>query len=735
MITEASPLTYPENASTSEDNCVLFQKGNRTRRLGFEREQEGVLSGFTMFNSVDRDVHEYMWEGVNDTGLVDVAVQRVGQFLFFFDANAEVFSLSQYTDPNAPVATLAGSIDMNQFAIEGGLGSIADTKVEFSSGRGLLFVVGEHIEPFSVEFIPSSQTFLPRLINIQIRDFVGLDDGLANDFEPTELSAAHHYNLRNQGWVAPSSKVGNTTTNTDNTLRYSLDNFLSGTSRLSRPALTVNFTSSPIDQYFDQIGLYPGNNKAWWVGKLEVDNPDKGLVAGDFDPDILCDTFVGNTLAARGHFIFNAFNKNRSEVSGIDQLPSEISATRPASTAFYAGKVWYAHRSDVYYSQTLIDHRQAGNCYQEADPTSETISDLIATDGGIIPIPEALNIRKIHPVGGSLVVFADNGVWSVQGGEGGFSATNISVNKVSSNGILGARTLVEANSVIYWWSNAGIMSLSQRSGLFGAQEGSFDRENITETTIRSFYHNNIPVETKMHAKGIYDPIRNLVQWMYKSEDSKSVPNVFFDRILNLDVTLQAFYPWTIDDSQGRAMTGFHNRVLVNVINTPGIETQEGLNTFNSYVRYVYADFSNDSRVSRFGYGDFQAQDYSDFGDQPYLSFMETGFEILEDLMRNKQSNYVFLYFRRTDDEDLGIDSSCFFQTKWDWSRNYESGRWSRKVQGYRITRNFKDNHVVSTKHKARGHGRALQVRFESAEIGTTFDLLGWATNYTGNTTV
>jgi len=728
MITEASPLTYPENASTREDNCVIFQKGNRTRRLGFEQEPEGVSSSFFIPTNRDVDINEFSWEAVDETGETDILVQRAGNFIYFYRVIE-----NESVSPQA----FDFIIDLRSHQVAESTILMESSEVEFTSGRGFLFVVGQEIEPFSVEFNNDTNQFTTRVINIRVRDFVGVDDGLANDFEPPTLSNEHHYNLRNQGWVAPSSKEGNTTTTgigTAASTDYSPGIFRLVAGSFSNQVQSVDSVSSPITRYFNQIGLYPGNNKAWWVGKLEIDNPDKGLSAGDFDPDILCETYVGNTLAARGHFILDAFNKDRSSIGGVPGLETKVSRTRPNTTSFYAGKVWFAHESDLYYSQTLIDHRQAGNCFQEADPTSETISDLIATDGGQIPIPEAYNIRRIHPVGGSLVVFAENGVWSVQGGNGGFSATDISVTKVSSNGILGTRTLVEANGVVYWWSHAGIMSLAQRSGVFGAQEGVFDRENISETTIQSFYQNNIPESAKAHARGVFDPIRNMVQWLFKSDDSSTTPNKFFNRILNLDVTLQAFYPWTLQDNQGRSIVGVVERTAVNRIQTPGIETQEGSDTFNSYVRFVYAEQDTLS-TARLSYGDFQSQTYADFGDQPYESFMETGHEILEDLMRRKQSNYVFLYFRRTDDEDLGIGSDCFFQTRWDWSRNYNSNRWSRKVQGYRITDRYSDASVVSTKHKARGQGRAIQLRFESSEIGKTFDLLGWATNYTGITTV
>ena len=43
FITEASELTYPENSTIAEDNCIIYQKGNRSRRLGFDIEPSGAL--------------------------------------------------------------------------------------------------------------------------------------------------------------------------------------------------------------------------------------------------------------------------------------------------------------------------------------------------------------------------------------------------------------------------------------------------------------------------------------------------------------------------------------------------------------------------------------------------------------------------------------------------------------------------------------------------------------------
>lgn len=735
LITEASPLTYPENATTAEDNCVIFRKGNRTRRLGVRAEEGFSLLAGNENNNIAQNtprIDNYSWESVNENGETDLLVQRIGNFVYFYNHVSE----TPLSDER-----LSYVIDLRNYAVVPG-DDVAGAEIEFANGKGYLFIVGETIEPLNVEYLPDSQSFTIRQIEVKMRDFQGVDDGLPNDEEPAVLTPEHFYNLRNQGWVIPTTKNKSTTTNVT-----AYNGWFGGISRaleLAAVDATTGFSNDPIQRYRNQLGVYPANNKQWWVARLEVDNPDRNLKAGEFDPQLLCETYFGNTRAPRGHYILNAFDKDRSGVSGIQNLERVTRNQRPNATAFYAGRVWYGSESTVYFSQTLEDYRQAGTCYQEADPTSEAISDLIASDGGVIPIPEAHNIKRMYPLGGGLLVFAENGLWFINGGSSnGFSAIDVAVSKISSNGILGKDTLVEADGTIYWWAPSGIMSLTQQSGIFGAQDGAFDRVNISETTIQSYYNNCIPAESKLNAKGIYDPLRNLVQWLFA--DEKVTPSISrslngYNNILNLDVTLGAFYPWSLTVGEGLPiLTGFFRRTLVKQIQTPGFTSQKGPDTFSTLINYTFSQ--HDNNRLRTSFCDFREPTFADWIDydgvgQSYLSYMETGYELLEDLMRDKQQNYVFYYFRRTDRDGTGPRSSCWVRTKWDWSNSEISNRWSRRFQACREDlRRFRNSEVISTKHKARGQGRAIQLRAESDEIGTTFDFLGWATNYTGETRV
>lgn len=710
LITEASYLTYPENSTIDELNCTLSRKGNRDRRLGVDIEYDGVVTPVSApkagFDSVA--ISEYKWESVANRAGLDYLVLQVGLTLYFFDMNLSAVSRG-VTSLNINVSSFVRAGETNP----------ASKQLSMSSGKGFLFIVGEHIEPILVSYNRDTNQMLAERIYIQIRDFQGVDDGLANDAEPTTLSNLHKYNLINQGWVDPAN------TGSGPTVTYF--DFFGGVGTYNTASSTV------IDTYFAQAGRYPPNNKVWWMAKNSENV---------FDPALLQKTYVGNSRAPRGRFIVDAFNINRSAVSGVPNIPIESTYERPNTVSFFSGRVWYATNSTVYFSQVLDDKRKAGFCYQEADPTSEDISDLIATDGGVIPIPEMSKAVRLFPSGSGILVFATNGIWMISGTSAGFTATDISVSKISPIGTESPNSIVEAEGQFFWWSKVGIMGMSQKVGMFGPIEGGFDRSNISENTVQTLY-NNISPRAKQTVKSVFDPATNTVQWIY-FEDGASYR---YDRVLSLDLTLMAFYPWKISSTPTSPwISGVFTTQSINDLNLD-ITVDEEL----TFVKYVSIHPVGDNYF--FSFSNFRNTRFADWGVNPYLSFIETGYELLQDAMRKKQIPYVVVFFRQTEEAFVekpgGVlepkhQSSCYVMTKWDWASSNSSGKYTNKEQAYRLKDpGFVDNTmvfdtgfpVVTRKMKVRGSGRAIQFRFECDEIERDFSLLGWSVNYSGNTNV
>jgi len=736
LITEASPLTYPPDASLDEDNCILYRKGNRTRRLGFDFEDDFEYNSLGAFT--EHAIMEYRWETVSNVANLNFLVVQAGHKLHFYDMAAEPLSsglksfsvdLSDFTAPNAS--------------------DPENCQVAMVGGKGLLFVSGSQFEPFYVEYKQDQDTILTKKIYVLIRDFKGVDDSLANSEEPTFLTNLHHYNLRNQGWLDPGSGSGSIGT------VYYYNQFGELASYAGPP-------STPITTYYNQFKRYPPNSKQWWVGKNQNNQ--------NFNPEFISKYFTGNNRAPRGHFVLNAFYKDRSAMSGVAGIPVESVDERPPTISFFSGRVWYGLNGDVFYSQVCDDKSKAGFCYQEADPTNEDMSDLIATDGGVVPIPECGKVVRLFPAGSGMMVFATNGIWYISGTTAGFSATDISVSKISPIGCESPNSIVEAEGQIFWWSKVGIMGMNPKTGIFGPIDGSFEKLNISETTIQTFYNENIPEDAKPYVKAVFDASSNTIQWLFR--DNTLTGNYRYNRVLNFDVTLGAFYPWTVTSTPNAHIIGIFTTPRLNAVyNETDVVNSVFQTVTNSSASDVVIDLLNTEARQTFikylviagteyTFGTFNNDNYCDWETYlgtglSYMSFIETGEELLEDTMRKKQTPYVFTYFQRTEENFVDPDaddiytvdkpSSCYMQIKWDWADTATSGKWSTKFQAYRHRRvpvlNPNDPifdtgfSVVMSKHKIRGWGRAMRFRFECDEIGKNFNLLGWAAEVSGTTKV
>ena len=862
LITEAGPLTFPENASEDELNCELFRQGNRRRRLGIDYEDGYTLSATNISTSTARDqgIKTYVWEAVAGNGNRNFLIIQLDTTLHYYELANDPLSGGKKSF----------TTDLSTYAASGAT-DIGSELVSVASGRGLAFVSSPKIEPFSIEYDPDSDSINEKQIEIRIRDFDGLDydvefvdagagtaignmtggGGLAASFNGSVENAASSSSVASatatigKDWgsnkkitkFVVKSPTDSNFGGTANTIKLqgSTDNFAtsietlytttyanSGTNLEVVVSSGINTTSAyayhriefsgggastsycsevefyedlsdtyepnyepssllnthsynlknqgwnspgtgvanPSDTYFTSKSVYPSNNKQWWTGKDNDDN---------FSADLLAKFDGGNTLAPRGHYILNPFYKDRSAASGVANIVVESEEKRPKYIQFFAGRVWYLGiessniNGNIFFSQVLTDVKKAGKCYQEGDPTSEEINELIDNDGGVIVIPEIGNVLGSIVIDRYLLVFATNGVWSISGAsEDGFKATDYQVTNVTSVGCNSAGSILEVEGRPYWWSTTGIFTIApdQISGRLAAQ-------SLTQNTIESFYLDTIPNISKTFARSIYDPATKRIYWFY----SKTAPangNEFtskFDAALIFDTSLGAFYPWEIAalDNDSPYIAGVFNTRSVNavdrtenvsdsnddlVINAAtdnvvvDMATIAGSNTFLKWFFLVPDGAGNyDWTFGLFNNGDFVDWETKDTVGKSYSSFVQTGFEIVGDFVKKKTIPYIYIYFDKSETATAGgalvNPSSCFLTTKFDWTNSGDTGKWSTKRQIYRLKRYF-DSGIISTsdpgqtlvvsKEKIRGRGRAIQFKFES-EDGKDFNLYGWQAVY------
>lgn len=768
FVTEATGLTFPENTCRDIDNCDIEAKGGIRRRLGLNEEVNGEFLG-PYFDSVVPDatisvyprggqyavaptgnetctrdelaITAHYWPFPSGRTDLNFIVFQVGNYLIIRDWDADIVSSYAAIIDSVDPSSVVLRIDEHDGVLYNTNHVDASKKpLQSTVGLGRLWFTGTQTVPFYLEYDPDTQVVSLTAVGkredvegfLSIRDFNGVDDGLLPDEQPGTLSDEHHYNLLNQGW-----------------------------------------SDEHIDTYQDSSEsdfLYPSNAQQWILGKNASD---------EFSPGRLVKQDFGNSLAPRGRGILHALLGDRDSVfSGVDfsDAHDEKANTGFRTNAFCFGRLWVSGEENkkrpngVYFSKIIQKPEDAGVFMQENDPTSEHFNELLATDGGVIYITEAANISRLIPFGSGLLVMATNGIWFIYGAGVGFTATDFSVEKVSSTGIIGPSTVVATDQAVVFFANNSIHVVT-------LPEANIQLPTIVDVAEKRIlsYYATIDKAAREKANACFDPVTKKVFWSWLEEEAYDYPhyNSFYNRILIFDTRTAAFnkYSFTVDLDEDFALgPAFARRTLTpgqsNVsvvlddgdpvvldsgseVVVPSSTGSIGQDILNSIKIVMLSGSEASVRI-----GEFNDTSFMDYASLPgadesnYTSYIVTGDETLGDLQRNKQATYLYSFFRRTetgftvneDDDLIALNpSGCTVRARWDWNNTAAGGRWSDSQRAYRYRRPYSPEsiddtydtgeEIVATKLKIRGKGRALALKYESVE-GEDFQLLGWAIPYT-----
>ena len=703
LLTEFSPLNFPENASVDELNCVLFKSGERSKRLGIQEEADSTrISGNFL---PDRLFHVTTWENVaQDASLEYVVVQSGGKVRFF---KKGVHPLSDGAVPTSNTNPAPYVLSLSPYNTPYGTGA-ATSKIDVTSINGELIIVSPQIEAIKVTRNDDG-SFTDTQIDFRVRDYEW--QGFRNSYNDLSVNApagpGRQYDTKNCGWSDGADGVGD-------------------------DALTTYTTA--------KSGYWPPLTHPWYSGKTS---------AGVFSVTEWEKVYSGSSLISNGHYILDLFDKDRETVSGVVGAGRELVKSRFSAVATYAGRVWYAGvGSKVYYSQIVENSFQVGELFQSNDPTSEESPDILATDGGYIHIPEAQGIKKLHPFGSSLLVFADNGVWRVSGIDGNlFKADDFSVYKITDFGLAFRTSLVAGqNAVPFWWSYTGIHTIQVTEG------GGLAEVNLSRDTIQTFF-DQIGSDERTFVTGIYDSLEDQVVWAYPEANESTEYKL--NRLLFLDVSLGAFYPWKISDAAGTSPyvvgMSFYSGKGSNTVTFEVIDSN-GNNVVDSSGNIVTVDrdagVAGSSNVyfatlvgTEFNFSRVNSTSYLDWGTANYEAYAESAFNFSGDLGRRKSNIYITVFMRQTETGfvvsgsgyDAVDESSLKVSGFWDF-KNTPS---TTQQEAYRLkypvyvdplnldTFDYPSN-LIATRLKLRGRGRVLKLRFEGQQ-GKGFKIVGWET--------
>lgn len=597
---------------------------------------------------------------------------------------------------------IGDSVDLASFEHSGSNG--AETfKCQFTSIKGNLVVSSPAIEAIAIQYDPSTETFSETQIDFRVRDFEWQGDTTTYYNDDSAPSSDRQYDAKNAGWAAGN---GAPTTLTK---------------RLTHP---------------------------WYSGK----NADGNYSSGEFDK-----IYSGTTLTGNGHFILDFFTKNRASVSGVTGLskPTDIEINRFRCVEAFSGRVFYAglessdNAGSILFSGLIETVDDLGVCHQINDPTAEFLSDLLDTDGGVIRIPDAVKIQKLYAFQSSLFVFADNGVWQISGVDGVFTASSYSVNRVSRVGLLQPETFVSADGVPFWWSRFGIHTLRA-----DPVSGQGQEQNLTISTIQSFW-DSIDQDSKLKVTASYDGINKRIYWAYPDEGDSVESKL--NNFLILDIPLQAFYPWRIEDELSNTdcvvglafYSGYGAKSLeIDVTANNGVDdvvlsngddvVSEQLSNFNTGDPALVL-LIRDGATNKLTMGSFSGASFLDWGSVNYTSFAETGYDFIGDAVLKKSAPYLVSYCRLTEtgftgNENDGYEavrpSGLTVASAWDFNSTFSAPQqlYRKKFPVVVDPNNLNEYNypedVITSRVKVRGTGRSMRLRYES-EQGKDFQLIGW----------
>lgn len=758
--TEYTALNFPENACTSASNSVFSIIGEVDRRGGFNFETNYQLNNINSFGTA---VNTYKWNNVGGDGSTQIVVQQSGNVLFFYLASNATIS-----NPLSTQLLTSAVVISTYLATNAVLAFDPTIEVTYADGNGYLFVYHSQCDPFYVTYNSSNNTVTANRITVQTRDFVGVNDGMQAgpqlSIRPLNLSSEHQYNLVNQGWNPLSEAASNTTLNvsllsagdvvtftytippttpfplgpqilasTTNAAMYGVATassltsititllFVTGTGTFSNWFLTFN--PDLVQQWNDKLGNWPSNSDVWWYF-LDTNANTSTIVSGSpgalggFNP-LLANTYVlpSNTQAPQGSVVLNTFIQQRSTTSFVPGITDITTTARPTNGAWFQGRIFHTGvnanfqptgdaayttwTENIYFSQIITSPTQFGYCYQQNDPTSQQNFDLLPDDGGVIVIQGSGAIYKLFPVQNGLLVFAANGIWFITGSQGiGFAATDYTVTKISGIQSIGYHSYVNVLGWPVFWNEEGIYQVQPSN-----QGGGLQVNNLCLGTILTFY-NDIPLQSKKFARGDYNPITFVIQWLYRSTNESGINNRYvFDSALNLNTYKAPFYPYTLN-----AINPYVSSIVY--VSGPG-----GSNSPDPTFKYLTTYLTSTQFLTFSEENDFTAWlDWNAISGQNYISTFTTGAKLHGQAQRQFGVEYIYVF--SNNDENAAYS----LQSLWDFSSSGNSGKWSGPQV---VNNNIPNFNNVYRRLRLRGHGLAVQLKFTSV-TGQPFNFIGWS---------
>lgn len=743
LATNVSPLASPEGTCSSMKNMTLDQDGSISIRKGLK----SIAGPFVVKSGASSGNYFSVAECTNVRGATDSTKRYLAVYTGAGDLT--------YLD----VTSFSAITKLDDETI-----GFTSEAVSMAAGKGVFLLTGQGSKPLRTQI--TTGAISTSTLNLKERDFVGVSDGLAINQRPTSLSSSHLYNLLNQGWnyqwlydvgfpsnadtpwlgvFVDASNDGRETFDATQLDITSLGTSPAAKGRVIRRVFDTGYTEDlVIDAGIESTSythgtttltlVVPGDltgslvisssftiadsSYTYWDGAaLQTTNANgartvetisyssgtgKTTITIDFN---IASYVSGFTAGAQGYI-------NNVEVS-VYNPSAKVETNYPHCCAMFAGRAWYAGiepetNSDltgcVYYTQLLDEVAKFQNCYQQNDPTDREQNEVMATDGGRIVIADAGTVLQMLVLNGTLLLFANNGVWGVTGQDGVFSPTSYSVRKISDRGVQSKHAAVVADGTAMFYSSGNVYAIvqDQITGYLTAKTISDSINAYFETTVGSIQESRVRVGYDKYNKRVYFLMADAVQ-------GSTIPAE--THCLVFDLRLGAWYPYTF----GTWKDGTSYKAII------GMWCPEYGYDEDTGVIFVGIDYNGtNSRINLFT---LTANDDDEhITDGEFSAHATTGHTVLDSAMLKKQMPRVGVYMKRQNNSSLKL------QGRFNWSSSGDSGKYSTKQECY-LNRgaNFDVCYRTLT---IRGVGKALQLHFSGTSAAPA-KLYGWDVLYSG----
>jgi len=345
-----------------------------------------------------------------------------------------------------------------------------------------------------------------------------------------------------------------------------------------------------------------------------------------------------------------------------DYFSKQGDSSRITDVAYMSGKYFYLCKDSVLFSQTVKEDGTGFDlCYQNADPTSTEVSDVVTTDGGYVKFNTMGRGVALKTFNRGVLVFGRDVVYGlISPIESKFTATDYDILELSRAGLIGSESVVSTTQQVYYWSPTGIYTI----GVNPETGSTIFAQSISLNTIQTFY-NNLAQFSKEYCKGVYDYTTNRIYWYYPT-DENNLTNL--DGCLVYDLTYNCFMPQNISERENYTLLSatdvsqsyeieptMYLRAGGNRVVAGGDKVLVSDETSTDYHRWTSIQHLVAKRVDnvyKFSIGDFNDREFHDWEYQDYSSYLVSRPITLGDTYFNKQTPIMQTLFKRTEEYKL-----------------------------------------------------------------------------------